>query len=209
MARKKLRPAQNIEVRQNIKDSKFFGSIFSVSSREKAEMRIDEIKAKYDDATHNVSAFRVEAGQNEALEYFDDDGEPAGSSGPPVLEAIKGADLLNTVIIVTRYFGGTKLGIGGLIRAYGGTARLAIQEAGIEELDEFHKIEVEVSFDKIGIVLAQLEALEAEINESKYSNQGAVAAAVIGADKLEPLKKRLKKKTAGDYELKIVTTFFK
>lgn len=209
MARKKLRPAQNIEVRQNIKDSKFFGSIFSVSSREKAEMRIDEIKAKYDDATHNVSAFRVEAGQNEALEYFDDDGEPAGSSGPPVLEAIKGADLLNTVIIVTRYFGGTKLGIGGLIRAYGGTARLAIQEAGIEELDEFHKIEVEVSFDKIGIVLAQLEALEAEINESKYSNQGAVAAAVIGADKLEPLKKRLKKKTAGDYELKIVNTFFK
>ena len=126
MAKKKLRPAQNIEVRQNIKDSKFFASIFSVNSRENAEERINEIKEKYNDATHNVSAFRVEDGKNEALEYFDDDGEPAGSSGPPVLEAIKGANLLNTVIIVTRYFGGTKLGIGGLIRAYGGTSRLAI-----------------------------------------------------------------------------------
>ena len=209
MAKKKLRPAQNIEVRQNIKDSKFFASIFSVNSRENAEERINEIKEKYNDATHNVSAFRVEDGKNEALEYFDDDGEPAGSSGPPVLEAIKGANLLNTVIIVTRYFGGTKLGIGGLIRAYGGTARLAIEEAGIEELNEFHKIVVEIGFNKIGIVLAQLEAVKAKIKNSKYNNEGALVSAEIPADILNDFKKRLKEKTAGDYKLKIESTIFK
>ncbi|MFN2341597.1 MAG: YigZ family protein, partial [Halanaerobium sp.] len=206
MSKLKKRPAKNMEVRHQVKDSKFYGSIFSVKNREEAEDRILEIKAKYSDASHNVSAFRVESNQldQDPVEYFDDNGEPSGSSGPPVLEAIKGENLLNTVIIVTRYFGGTKLGIGGLIRAYGDTARLAIKEAGIETLNEFYLIEVKSSFDKIGIVLGQLEALKADIINTEYNNQGAAVKAIISTDIKDRLEDLLQEKTAADYSIKVV-----
>ena len=210
MGDKRLRPAQNIEIRHKVKDSKFFGSIFAVQSREEAESRIDEVKEKYSDATHNVSAYRVESSSpnSDPIEYFDDDGEPAGSSGPPVLDVIKGENLINTVIIVTRYFGGTKLGIGGLIRAYGDTARLAVEEAGIESLEKFYKIEASASFDKLGIILGQLEAVGADIKDTDYNNQGGTVTAEIKSEILDNLKKRLKKKTAADYKLDIKQELF-
>ncbi|MFW5687166.1 MAG: IMPACT family protein [Halanaerobium sp.] len=211
MSKLKRKPASNMEVRNQIKDSKFYGSIFSIKNRKEAEKRITEIKEKYSDATHNVSAFRVESPllDQEAVEYFNDDGEPSGSSGPPVLEAIKGNNLINTVIIVTRYFGGSKLGIGGLIRAYGDTARLAIKEAGIETLSEFYLIEVKTSFDKIGIVLGQLESLKADIKNTDYTNSGAAVRAIISTDIEKKLKKILKEKTAADYNLRIIKSVFK
>lgn len=211
MSNSKNRPAKNMEVRNQVKDSKFYGSIFAVENREEAEKRISQIKEKYSDATHNVSAFRVESStvEQEAVEYFDDDGEPSGSSGPPILEAIKGKDLINTVIIVTRYFGGTKLGIGGLIRAYGDTARLAIEEAGIETLNEFYKIKVKTSFDKIGIVLGQLEALKADIKDTEYTNQGAAVKAIISIDINDKLQNILQEKTAADYDYRIIGSIFR
>ena len=207
----KKRPAKNMEVRNQVKDSKFYGSIFAVENREEAEKRILEIKGKYSDATHNVSAFRVESPKldQEPVEYVDDDGEPSGSSGPPVLEAIKGENLLNTVIIITRYFGGTELGIGGLIRAYGDTARKAINEAGIEKLNEFYIIEVKTTFDKIGIVLGQLESFKADIKNTEYYNQGAAVKATIPIGIKDRLKNILQKKTAADYNFKIIKSIFK
>lgn len=211
MSKLKKRPAKNMEVRNQVKDSKFYGSIFAVEGREGAEKRIFEIKEKYSDASHNVSAFRVESTEldQDPVEFFDDDGEPSGSSGPPILEAIRGEDLLNTVIVVTRYFGGTKLGIGGLIRAYGDTARLAIKEAGIETLKKFYLIEVKTSFNKIGIVLGQLEALKSNIKNTEYSNQGAAVRAIIPTEIKDRLKDVLQEKTAADYDLKIIKSVFK
>ena len=211
MPNSKNKPAKNMEIRNQVKDSKFYGSIFAVENREEAEKRILEIKDKYSDATHNVSAFRVEADKpdQDPIEYFDDDGEPSGSSGPPILEAIKGAELINTVLIVTRYFGGTKLGIGGLIRAYGDTARLAIEAAGIKKLNEFYQIKVGTSFAKIGIVLGQLEALKADIKDTEYNNQGAVVKAIIPTAIKEKLKNVLKEKTAADYSLTIIQSIIK
>lgn len=211
MSNHKKRPARNMEVRNQVKDSKFYGSIFAVKNREEAEKRITEIKEKYPDATHNVSAFRVETPKTEQdpIEYYDDDGEPSGSSGPPVLKAIKGENLINTVIVVTRYFGGTELGIGGLIRAYGGTARMAIEEAGIEKLKEFYQIEVKTSFSKVGIVLGQLEALKAEINNTEYTNQEAVVKAEIPIEIKDRLENILQEKTAADYKLELIKSIFK
>lgn len=211
MSSHKKIPAKNMEVRNQIKDSKFYASIFAIQNRKEAEKRIEEIRNKYADATHNVPAFRVENLEldQEEIEYFDDDGEPAGSSGPPVLEAIKGKELLNTVIIVTRYFGGTKLGIGGLIRAYGDTARLAIKKAGIKNLNKFYQIEVKTSFSKVGIILGQLEALEAEIRKPEYNNQGAVIKAIIKAELKSRFEQSIKEKTAADYKLKIIKSIYK
>jgi uncharacterized YigZ family protein len=210
MAKSKLRPASNVEIRNKVKDSKFYGSIFAVSDRDEAEKRIAEIKEKYNDATHNVSAYRVESDRtnDELIEYFDDDGEPAGSSGPPVLKAIKGSELVNTVIIITRYFGGTKLGIGGLIRAYGETARLAIEEAGVESLKKFCEIEVFSEFNKLGVVLGQLEAFGADIKNTEYNNQGGVVIAEIPAEIENELKRVLKEKTADNFKLTIKKEVF-
>lgn len=210
MTKKKKRPAKNMEVRNQVKDSKFYGSIFSAGSRKEAEERINEIKAKYHDATHNVSAFRVENSElnQDPIEYFDDDGEPAGSSGPPVLKAIKGENLINTVIIVTRFFGGTELGIGGLIRAYGDTARMAIKKAGIKVLSEFYLIKVETTFNNIGTVLGQLESLKAEIKKTEYTNQGVIIKALIPTKIKDKLEIILKEKTAADYSLKIEKSIF-
>jgi uncharacterized YigZ family protein len=211
MSNSKKKPAKNMEVRNQVKDSKFYGSVFAVKNRGEAEKRILEIKEKYSDATHNVSAFRVESSNpdQDPIEYFDDDGEPSGSSGPPVLEAIKGKNLINTVIIVTRYFGGTKLGIGGLIRAYGDTSRLAIEEAGIKTFNEFYQIEVKTSFDKIGIVLGQLEALKADIKNTEYNNQGAAVIAIIPISIKDRLQNILQEKTAADFNINIIKSVFK
>lgn len=210
MSKCKLRPASNVEIRHKVKDSKFYGSIYAVNSRKDAELRIAEIKEKYNDASHNVSAYRVENSRqnNDIIEYYDDDGEPAGSSGPPVLEAIKGADLVNAVIIVTRYFGGTKLGIGGLIRAYGETARLAVEEAGVKRLKAYYKIEVFSDFDKLGIVLGQLEAFGADIKNTEYNNQGGVVTAEIPTEIENKLKEILKEKTADNFKLTIKKEVF-
>ncbi|MGM0602369.1 MAG: IMPACT family protein [Bacillota bacterium] len=207
MTDEKLKPAKNVEIRHKVKDSKFFASIFSITNRDEAEEKIRKIKDKYADATHNVSAFRVET-ETGIIEYFDDDGEPAGSSGPPVLDAIKGEGLINTVIVVTRYFGGTKLGIGGLIRAYGNSARLAIKEAGIEKLNKFFLITVEGNFNQIGNILGQLEAHKAEILNTVYDEKGGKAEAVISSEDYNRLKRDIKEKTGNKFTINLEKTLF-
>lgn len=171
--KKLLTANKKVRVLNKIKNSKFYASIKNINSRDRAEEFIKEIKKEFADATHNVNAYRVGV-NTDLLEYADDDGEPSGSSGPPVLEAIKGENLTNTVIVVTRFFGGTKLGIGGLIRAYGNTARLAIEESGKRELELFYKIEVKGNYNLIGIIMGQIEAFPAKNIDTEYTDEGII-----------------------------------
>ncbi|MFW5991967.1 MAG: YigZ family protein, partial [Halanaerobiaceae bacterium] len=87
--------ADEIEVYNKVKDSKFFGNIKSLKTEEEVKEFINQIKTRYEDASHNVSAYKLGSG-DKALKYSDDDGEPAGSSGPPVLQVIEGEDLIDT-----------------------------------------------------------------------------------------------------------------
>lgn len=117
------------------KKSKFIGYIKPVQTKKEAESFIHEIRLKHADARHNVPVYRVvENGQ----EYFkfDDDGEPSGTAGKPMGEILNLLDVSNLVVVATRYFGGIKLGAGGLVRNYAKTAKLAVQEAGIIEYIE-------------------------------------------------------------------------
>ena len=106
---------------------------FTVSGRAEAEALdfVESIKAMHRDATHNVYAYQ--AGEQDEIQRSSDDGEPSGTAGRPVLEVIKKANLKNTAVVVTRYFGGILLGAGGLVRAYSKAAALALQEAKIIE----------------------------------------------------------------------------
>lgn len=117
-----------------INKSRFIGHIKRTHSEEEAKAFIGEIKKEHKDATHNCSAYII--GKSALIQKADDDGEPSGTAGVPMLEVLKRESLYNVTVVVTRYFGGTKLGAGGLIRAYSSSAGDAVKDAGkVFEID--------------------------------------------------------------------------
>lgn len=134
------------ETEQTIERSRFIGHVKPVESREEAEEFIAEIRAKHKTATHNVPAFVI--GDRFQLQWASDDGEPQGTSGAPIVQMLVKEGITNVAMVVTRYFGGVKLGTGGLVRAYTGTAKLALDAGGIcavKELDEL-KVRLDYTF---------------------------------------------------------------
>ena len=117
-----------------VERSRFIAHASPAATPEEARLFAAEIKERYKDATHNVPAFVCGAGKEH--QWASDDGEPSGTSGMPVLKLITSEDLTNIVLVITRYFGGIKLGTGGLARAYTHAAKLAIEKAGICEARE-------------------------------------------------------------------------
>ena len=122
------------EAEYTVERSRFIAHASPADTPEEARRFVSEIKERYKDATHNVPAFVCGAGSEH--QWASDDGEPAGTSGMPVLKLITSEGLTNVVLVITRYFGGIKLGTGGLARAYTQAARLAIDAAGICEVRE-------------------------------------------------------------------------
>ena len=120
---------QEATAEQIIEKSRFIAHARPVSDREEADAFVAEIKAKYKDATHNVPAMVI--GDKSQIQWASDDGEPQGTSGAPIVQMLVSEGLTNLVIVVTRYFGGVKLGTGGLVRAYTSSAKLAVEAAGV------------------------------------------------------------------------------
>ena len=116
--------------RLNEKKSRFLAFLAPVSSMGHADEELAGLRRRYHDATHHCSAYRILNGE-EVLEGSNDDGEPSGSAGLPILQQLQKADLVNILAVVVRYYGGTKLGVGGLVRAYGGAAAEALVLAPI------------------------------------------------------------------------------
>ena len=114
-----------------IERSRFISTIARVETADEAKAFVDSVKKEFPDATHNCYAYITERG---GYSRYSDDGEPSGTAGAPILEVIKGANLFDTAIVVTRYFGGVKLGTGGLVRAYTESAQLALANAQTAEL---------------------------------------------------------------------------
>lgn len=200
-------PASQQEIKNKVKDSIFWGNIKHINSKEEAEDFIISIKEKYHDASHNVSAYVI-AGREENIEYYNDDGEPSKSSGPPILETIKGKELVNTVIVVTRYFGGTKLGIGGLIRAYGGTAKKAIDKADIKELNLYYYIKASGNYQIVGSILGQIEAFHGKIKETEYTEKGVEVFFYLKPKNYPNLKDKLKENTGDKTKFEILNKLY-
>lgn len=117
-----LIPAETVRIENRVVNSRFIATAAYAPAVDDAKAFIAAIRSEMPDASHHVYAFKVGYGSS-IIEGMSDDGEPSGTSGPPVLAVLHGADIGDTVIVVTRYFGGTKLGTGGLVRAYGNAAR--------------------------------------------------------------------------------------
>lgn len=144
---------------QIIQKSRFIGYVKRVETEEEAQAFIEQIKKKHYDATHNCSAYVI--GEHDQIQKANDDGEPSGTAGVPILEVIKKQGLKDTAVVVTRYFGGIKLGAGGLIRAYGSTASLAIKTTGIVKRQLNRELSVTVDYPLLGKV-------ENALRQSKY-----------------------------------------
>lgn len=132
------------QVQEEIKKSRFICHAKRVYSEEEARDFITAIKKEHYKATHNCSAFIV--GERSEIKRTSDDGEPSGTAGVPMLGVLENHNLTNVCVVVTRYFGGIKLGAGGLIRAYAGSVALAIKEIGIIEIKEQAGISIQMSY---------------------------------------------------------------
>ncbi|MFD2211748.1 YigZ family protein [Virgibacillus halophilus] len=131
-----------------IQKSRFIGTVKRTETEAEAQTFIQEMKKKYHDATHNCSAYII--GEHDQIQKANDDGEPSGTAGVPILEVIKKQHLKDTAIVVTRYFGGIKLGAGGLIRAYGSTASKAIKTTGIVKRQLMQGYTITIDYTLLG-----------------------------------------------------------
>ncbi len=128
------------EAVQVIDKSRFIAHVFPVESREEADAFLAEIREKYKDATHNVPAMVI--GDKSQIQWASDDGEPQGTSGAPMVQMMVKEGLTNLIVVVTRYFGGIKLGTGGLVRAYTSSAKLGLEAAGVCSVREMAELTV-------------------------------------------------------------------
>jgi uncharacterized YigZ family protein len=152
-----------VDYEQVINRSRFIASVRFVSNHGEFEKNLSDITRKYTKATHYCWAYRL--AQNPALEHSSDAGEPSGSAGRPILGALKKYSLQNTMAVVTRYYGGVKLGIRGLIAAYGETALRAIEKAEIVRREPMIKFCFACDYNMYDILIAELEKFEINMSE--------------------------------------------
>lgn len=148
------------------KRSRFIGYVCPVETVDQANDFINEIKQKHWDATHNVSAYILKDGN---FKKYSDDGEPQGTAGVPVLDVLEKEKLLNVAVVVTRYFGGTLLGAGGLVRAYSHGAKIAVDSGNIITMDLCSVLEVEVDYNFYGKLSTYLTDIKVVIENTDFS----------------------------------------
>lgn len=182
------------------KKSRFIANVKPVKSEEEALEFISSIKSKYWDATHNVYAYVI--GVNTAQRYSDD-GEPQGTAGIPTLQAIKNLELLDVVVVITRYFGGILLGTGGLVRAYGKSAKEGLLQAQIVNKKVCKKVLVPMDYTMLGRVQSEIIA-QGFIIENIVYQENVIIEALIGENDLEKFKKSLIDIFCGEVNINII-----
>jgi len=164
-----------------IEKSRFICYINRAETEEEAVAFIQQIKKKHWDATHNCSAYLI--GEHDQIQKANDDGEPSGTAGVPMLEVLKKKGLKDTVAVVTRYFGGIKLGAGGLVRAYGRAVTEGLNAAGIVERRLMRVIHVTVDYTWLGKVENELRSSNYKVKNIHYSDRVTIEIFVEETDK--------------------------
>lgn len=174
------------EAVQVIDKSRFIAHVFPVESREEADAFLAEIREKYKDATHNVPAMVI--GDKSQIQWASDDGEPQGTSGAPMVQMMVKEGLTNLIVVVTRYFGGIKLGTGGLVRAYTSSAKLGLEAAGVCSVREMAELTVKIDYPylaKIQNVASEQLDLEEADREGEENLSNFRIANIQYTDKIE------------------------
>ena len=152
-----------------ISKSRFLTYLKHVENEKDAQEFINSIKKKHFDARHNCSAYII--GERSEIQKSSDDGEPSGTAGSPMLEVLKKNELSDIVVVVTRYFGGIKLGTGGLIRAYGKSVTLGLEVSQIVKKSIFNCYQLEINYDLLGMLENYLHQNEIRIPDKAYTDK--------------------------------------
>ena len=159
------------------KKSRFIANVFFATSVDDAEKKLEEMRKKYYDAKHNCYAYVI--GKSAECVKSSDDGEPQGTAGHPMLDILRGNDLTNVIAIVTRYFGGTLLGTGGLVRAYSECLKKALSVAKFADISTAYEVSFNVSYDDYG----KVENIVQNINQNFASLDGVSCKNIYSIDK--------------------------
>ena len=178
----------------DIKKSQFICRLYPVQTEKEAKEIIAKISEEFKDATHNCSAYYVSDGEG-----YDDDGEPGGTAGRPMLNVLKKNELQNSVAIVTRYFGGIKLGAGGLVRAYSKSVLETLAIAEIVEMEKYELFSFTFDYQHIKLVDSDLRAQKIDIIDKIYDANVTYIVATENKERLDNLKEKLAKEVKIDY----------
>ena len=176
------------------KKSRFIAHVFPIATEEDALQHIEELKKQYWDARHNCYAYVL--GEKQQLQRFSDDGEPSGTAGKPILEVLLGEDIHNTLVVVTRYFGGTLLGTGGLVRAYSAATKSGLENAVITERRKGRKIQLKTDYNGLGKIQYVMGEMDIPVLDITYTDVVAIIV-VLPNEVYHAFKKKLTEATAG------------
>ena len=186
------------------KKSRFIAYVKPVQTEEAAIEFIEEIKTKHWDARHNVYAYVIKDGN---ISRYSDDGEPHGTAGVPVLNILKNLDIVNSAVVVTRYFGGILLGTGGLVRAYSRSAQMAVNKAGISEMVMCFNCSLSCTYERYGKILNLISEVGGEVEVTDFSDQVNLKFH-IAEDQLMGLEKKVSEATSGQVKVQILGNTF-
>ncbi len=192
------------ESKLEVKKSRFIGMATAVKSQNAIKDFLNLVQQEYPNASHYCYAYKIETG-SETREYATDAGEPTHSAGPPIFSAIKAAELSNVICVIVRYYGGINLGVGGLIRAYGGCARSCLANAKIETRILYQTVRLRVCHNQIGPVLNLCRRLRGDVLNVEY-DENAIVYLRIRQRELDTLKANLQRMAAPIEVSNIATT---
>ncbi|WP_025161687.1 YigZ family protein [Paraclostridium bifermentans] len=188
-----------------IEKSTFIGYAKPIKTEEEAVEFINEIKKKHKDARHNVWAYTV--GKSMNIQRYSDDGEPQGTAGIPTLEVIKKEDLRDVVVVVTRYFGGIKLGAGGLVRAYTKGAKIGLEAGKIIEKIMYQEVKIKIDYNQLGKVQNEIMNMGYFIKDTIYEDNVEIIV-YSRANEKEAIIERLNDITSATAQITIGEEFY-
>ena len=161
-------PAESYRTEETIKRSRFIATVAHAATQEDAKEFISAVRSEFPDATHNCWAYAAGPPGDTARVGMSDDGEPHGTAGKPILTVLLHSEIGEIVAVVTRYFGGTKLGTGGLVRAYSGSVRKALAELPVEVKRDIVILKVVLDYPRIAAVKQMIDSIDSRIIEEIY-----------------------------------------
>jgi uncharacterized YigZ family protein len=197
-------PAEETRIEMRVSNSLFIATAARADTVEEAKAVIQRIRHEHAKATHNVHAFIVGYGSS-VTEGCHDDGEPGGTAGRPMLAVLRGSGLGDTVVVVTRYFGGTKLGTGGLVRAYGDATRAVLEALPRVQKVERHEVELTVPYNFYEQIKRLIAEYSGKIEEETFSADVLLRLTLIAED-IEPLSQAVSEITAGHVQVTLTSS---
>lgn len=190
---------ESVETERKIKGSRFIGQLYPVHTSDEAEIQLGKCRKEYHDATHRCFAYRTEI--DGSTSRFSDDGEPPGTAGKPILSILEHNKLTNVLLIVIRYFGGTKLGTGGLVRAYTETAQAVLTEARIVIIPVLRELHITFPYDYTSGVMRVISQFELKINDTDYGEDVTIHLG-IRPSVVDTVRTHLRDITSGNIAIK-------